>query len=534
VAKAAKLSYPERKKERMYAKVDAWQAKLAGALVILVLCIQPLYLHPERYVRLTWHKFIFFVVYMVCILIVVAVIWAYRMTRSPRLTPRGKLNIADWAILGFAAVTIISALFSPFQGAPDFQRDGFVNVWVGVPEPEGRYDGAITQLLYVAIFLIVSRWYVPRVEHFMLFGISAVFVALIGILQFYGMDFLRLWPNNDPRYQVENFYNIFFRTTLGNTNIVSTYVSAAVLLCGFLYVRMKSKWQPLWLAASALNFWMMELANADSGRVGVLVATILALPFVVENKKVLGRFLILGSSWLAVYALQMLFYESLILDTRTTGSLLPFVVAAAALVAIGVILTKLGNEIDPEAPIKWKRGAILVAAIIAAGLISVELLGRQDAETRGTWRVIYQTREILHGNVQDHFVSNRIYIWRNALRAFPNNPIIGSGPDTFYHAFPPDAHGFEQHSFDTAHNEYIQILICQGILGLVSYLVFLVTASVKAIPKAFRSPQVMTVLVAFVGYCVQAFANIRLPITSQLLWVFAGMLANRKFREAQL
>ena len=68
-------------------------------------------------------------------------------------------------------------------------------------------------------------------------------------------------------------------------------------------------------------------------------------------------------------------------------------------------------------------------------------------------------------------------------------------------------------------------------LGLICYMVFLVASSFNAVPKAFRNPMLMAVLAAFFGYCVQAFFNISLPIASQLLWVFAGMLANKNFRE---
>ena len=85
--KGPKLSYPERKKERMYAKTDIWQGKLAGVMVVLILCVQPLYLNWEKYGRLTWHKFLLFAIYMVCILVGVIIIWAYRMASSPGCFP---------------------------------------------------------------------------------------------------------------------------------------------------------------------------------------------------------------------------------------------------------------------------------------------------------------------------------------------------------------------------------------------------------------------------------------------------------------
>ena len=99
----------------------------------------------------------------------------------------------------------------------------------------------------------------------------------------------------------------------------------------------------------------------------------------------------------------------------------------------------------------------------------------------------------------------------------------------FFFAFPEEAHMIAGETYDKAHNEYIQILICQGALGLACYLVFLAGALIKPIPKSFKNPLAMAVLAAFAGYCVQAFFNISLPIASQTLWVFAGMLVNKSF-----
>jgi putative inorganic carbon (HCO3(-)) transporter len=115
----------------------------------------------------------------------------------------------------------------------------------------------------------------------------------------------------------------------------------------------------------------------------------------------------------------------------------------------------------------------------------------------------------------------------------PNIPVIGSGPDTFEFAFPDDAQGFLDASFDTAHNEYIQILVTHGILGLLSYLVFLGGVLLTSVKYAFKNPILMAVLAAFTGYLVQAFFNISLPIVSMALWLFAGILASRRVREMQ-
>jgi hypothetical protein len=626
--------------------------------------VQPLYFNQHRYIGLTGHKYNFFLFCMVFVLIAAVIVLFAKLIGGHKLLSLKNLTIADWAVLGFALVTFISALFSPYRDA--------VDVWNGVAE---RHDGAITQLFYVLVFLIVAHWYKPRVRDFGAFGITAICIGLIGILQFYGMDFLRLWPNEEflpngqpNEYHVENFYNIFFRSTLGNVNMVATYVCVAILLCGFLYVKMEaSKWRYVWLAGSASCFWLMLIGGSESGMVGVIVTVIFAIPFIIQGREYIGRFLILGSSWLGVYALQKLFYDMRILEAEAAGRIGVYAALAALPLAGGLALTlllrkKKEAEADGEKPVKWKAGVIFIVAVIAAGFAGVEIFGRHTdlegfyaregasieltteqvqwgthsmlvtggagAEIRvetvleadinyaiyarvrakmpesveltiaaqsgqsdnriistiavddsdwqwiggqhtfgvadiesgfitiniesdnenakfyvdnlsifgahiidfnnTPWRPIYEAREMLHGRAEDSFGSRRYYIWRNALEAFPSdNLLIGSGPDTFTQAFPNQAEARALHgvTYDKAHNEYLQILICQGILGLLCFLVFLGYLLIKAIPKAFKNPLLMAVLAGFTGYSVQAFFNISLPIASQMLWVAAGVMA---------
>jgi len=198
-----------------------------------------------------------------------------------------------------------------------------------------------------------------------------------------------------------------------------------------------------------------------------------------------------------------------------------------------VLASKWSNEPDSEAPVKWELGVILIVVCVVVGIAGVEVLGRRTADAGGSAGVKVEMREILHGNISDEFGTNRVYIWRNALRVFPDNPIIGSGPDTFRNAFPIDAQLEYGEMYDKAHNEYLQILICQGILGLLCYLVFLGCVLFKSVPRAFKDPVIMAVLAALAGYCVQAFFNISHPVASQMLWVFAGILASRRFVSGQ-
>ena len=499
--------------------VDLWQGRIARLLIFFALCIQPLFVFPAGrmtfYFDLTTFKFAFFAIYMIILLVAIAIVWISRMLRTPRMLPKGKLSIADWAVLGFAAVTILSSLFSPYKDE--------ANLWVGRPD---RHDGAITQLLYVAVFFIASRWYKPRKSDFKLFGISATIIALLGIFQFFGWDILD-YLLSDRGDQVIIVHDQL--STLGNTNFVSTYASVVALLFGFLYVKASSKWRFLYLTASALCIWMMFISNADSGLVGILAALLFALLYVIESRQVFGRLLILGSFWLIAYILRT-FLLGIVHGSRPVTDLLPLAAAALVFLAAGMFLAwfrRQTHRIDFERPVRWKLGLVLIASCILLGLAGVEVLGRYSDSG-----IIYEAREILHGNIHDDFGTQRIFVWRNGFQAFLENPILGNGPDTFRNSFPIEgqAEGIVRFAtyYDKAHNEYLQILTCQGILGLLCYMLFLGGVFIKSVSRAFRNPLMMAIIIAVFGYLAQAFFNISLPVASQILWVFLGMLMNER------
>ena len=536
--------------------VNKWQDRIARLLVILALCAQPLFVTPSNfptfYMDLTANKFAFFSIFMCIILLAIAIIWASRMLRKPRLLPKGMLSPADWAILGFAAVTLLSALFSPYKDA--------ANLWIGRPD---RHDGAITQLLYVTIYFIVSRWYKPRKSDFVLLGISAAIITMIGIFQSFGMDILDYLFNErgGPDITVHDVL-----TTLTNTNFVGTYSVLVSLLFGFMYVKSSARLKYVWLTSGAFGFWLMLLSNADSARIGMLAALVFGIIFIIENRQVFGRFLILGSSWIAVYLLQTLLSVVINRSPGSLASLFPYIIVFATLVTAGLFFVRYRRKICAATPFdtnitdnsdhnletaevnlehsayhsglsttiryRWKLGLILIASTIIIGLIAIEILGRNT-----DIGMVYEAREIMHGRIHDDFATNRIYVWRNGLQLVLHNPVIGSGPDTFPYAFTDDMHvtAIERYRtfFDKAHNEYLQILVCQGILGLLSYMVFLAWIFMKSVPIAIKNPIVMAILVAVFGYLAQAFFNISLPIASQMLWVFTGMLMNERIRKLE-
>ena len=138
-----------------------------------------------------------------------------------------------------------------------------------------------------------------------------------------------------------------------------------------------------------------------------------------------------------------------------------------------------------------------------------------------------QTVDIAHGNIDDNYGSNRIYIWRNTLKVVPENILNGVGIDNFYYAFGKRPLTMKGWFFDKVHNEYLQILICEGIFSLISYLLFFGWITIKGIINNYKNREIFLAL-PVIGYLVQAFFNISVIEVAPFFYISLGLLLQRK------
>lgn len=130
------------------------------------------------------------------------------------------------------------------------------------------------------------------------------------------------------------------------------------------------------------------------------------------------------------------------------------------------------------------------------------------------------------GNVTiDNYGSGRITIWKNALKIVPKYFWLGSGLDTFGYVFPQKSGIF----YDKAHNEYLQMLITTGIFTLLSYLVLLFNMLLDGIKS--NNKLVWVLMMAFVGYALQAFLNISVIFVAPIFYIIMGMMAGLVSKE---
>ena len=77
--------------------------------------------------------------------------------------------------------------------------------------------------------------------------------------------------------------------------------------------------------------------------------------------------------------------------------------------------------------------------------------------------------------------------------------------------------------FENAHNEYLQYLMTTGILGALSYIIFLISVFAVAIKKRLNDASVMAMLAGVFCYVTQAVVNISQPIVTPVMWTLLAM-----------
>ena len=137
-----------------------------------------------------------------------------------------------------------------------------------------------------------------------------------------------------------------------------------------------------------------------------------------------------------------------------------------------------------------------------------------------------QSIEIAKGNVKDNYGSNRMFIWKNTLKIVPDNLHYGVGIDNFYYAFGDKPLVMKGWFFDKAHNEYLQILICEGIHALTAYLLFFGSIFLIGVKDSLKNKKLLFIL-PVIAYLVQAFFNISVIEVSPFFYAFLGLCATR-------
>ena len=478
----------------MYAKDNKLKSArelCCDVYVFIMFFAFPLFVLPSGYRNITLAKWYFFI-------IATAAYALFEIFFMIRLRILPKLSASLICVLVFFAACCLSAVFSPYGS--------------GVIRGLGRYEGLLTLFFYCLCFFVLSdKPFKPKYVYFL--AASGAVFSVISLIQLLDKNPLGLYPGEYLYYAAQDVYSAAFLGTVGNVGMVAVFICVCVPMFYAFYVTSDEKRAAAVIPAAALLLFILLYSDVDAGKVGILFSFAVTTVILATEKNFrrICVFLSVMSFAGALSALISPVYEYPELEFTLKASPLFFAFAAAGVIAFCLSFARI------------KRPRLYIILLICIVTVaSVLFVYFYDAGSG----MLHELHEMMHGRVDPSFGTNRIRIWRESLALVPERPLLGGGPDTLparlfivFERVSEISSETLTRTVDNAHNEYINLLVNVGILGLIPFLALCVSSlfSKNNICKA-----------AFLAYAAQAFFSFSVCITAPFFWMLAAFLAKKK------
>ena len=412
---------------------------------------------------------------------------------------------------------------------------------------DGWYMGVIAQILFVATYLVFCNIKVP-IEALVGFNMIGSGVCLIiGICQRFGQDLLHLYWDMEPEVVRD------YLSTIGNRTWYSGYI-CSVFPIGLYYFwhTEKKLWQALFGVYVFLGFSGIVTINSDSAYVGIF-AVLFALGLMSIGKEGKGKRysiildLLFGASSL------MAFFKKLWPDeTRTvrgfsriflnTHFMVPALMIMLLVTAI-LFKKKSYVKIAENQRQKIIRICLYAVCLLGIGLVAVIVCNTTGVFQKWFGRSIQSAYFIFDNDWGDY----RGGTWKLTLDMFQNLPLVqkllGAGADCFaWYAYHTPVYREKLNAvwgelvLANAHNEWLNSLFCQGIVGGLLYLGIFARTGYVCMTKSGmeRKPFVPAVSLCIVGYVAHNFFCYQQVCATAFIFVFMGTAMHLVREDAEL
>lgn len=425
------------------------------------------------------------------------------------------LSVTDICMLCFFGFAAISTVFSPYP------LDSLTG-------NAGRNHGLILLGLYLIAYFIVSRFYVFKEYVLAAYLVFSSGVALLAILNFFYIDPFGILEGHSAEV-IEDF-----GTTIGNKNTIASFMCLFLPVAVMLFVLAEKRYMKILAGISiGIAYGGLICANSNSGYLGFAVILLLMLIFCARDfEKMRGYMLALAILFASGKVLRLFSY--LMNDHAKNFEAIPrfllyspyMYLPIAFFLLIYILMTALRRPLSTG-----YNGKVMKAIFIA--LLALSVVGLVGAFLYFTLvdkeRDLGSFEKLLRFN--DYWGTHRGFMWINGMKEFSEfdlfHKLFGSGPDTFYYVFEPHfaelSERFGDSNTNCIHNEYLNYLATQGILGVSAYIALLASGTVRAIKKSYENPITLVFICAVLGYAVQSVVNLYQPITTPTVFLFLAM-----------
>ncbi|HWQ98315.1 MAG TPA: O-antigen ligase family protein [Clostridia bacterium] len=426
---------------------------------------------------------------------------------------RAGIHPAAIALVVLFSLSLVGSLISRYSGEAFYGENN-------------RYQGLLTLFCYAGLVFALSRREIDLKWPERAFLLASCVVSVLAVLHHFGVDPIGFTTNLRESDRGR------FLSTIGNADFYAAYVVLAFSVALGYFLRARSRNERLFAtAALALTSFGTLVAGSDSAALGVIAAMLLVPLLLFSDAAALRRFPL---AW-AVFLLCAFLFGLLSAALPSVTFLSSFFAAllrpalCLPLLAVSLALWLALRRVPQERLARAKRpyGAMLAVAFLLGAIVLVLLNTWLRELPLGGWERYLRFSE--------SWGTDRGKIWTFVLTFYEKLPfaqkLFGASSGALFHA---DAVKplFSDAGLDTAHNEYLQYLVTNGLLGLLSYLTALVFAIRAGLRRGKTEPVYRGLTLAVTAYAVQAAVNIAQPMTTPLLIVLVGVLVSRKAEDA--
>ena len=416
-------------------------------------------------------------------------------------TRRHRIDIFDLLIYLLILFGIISTIYA---------EDVNLAIWGSIY----RYEGLVQICAYYMLFL--NSRFINKKELIVKIVNSLI---IVGILQFI-YSFLQVFVRG--RYIYVKYEYVFYRASgfIGHPNMLGSYVVLTLLLAlGMYFLYDKNK--KFYLISSILLYINLILAESTGPFYGFICGLIFMFAYLLKKKKIHFSSVIITSMLVVIGLLGVTITSRVWCAEKFHDRFRDdFTIIGDVNDTFTIIKELFINSNYAVSDVQF------VAANSSFTGNYVQTVNFDKSETNDE----VQTRKI------ERYGSNRIWLWSRSLKLVPKYWLHGTGIDNFTNAFSEtlteedkSIQYLRESLFDRAHNEYLHLLVTQGVFAFIAYLMLLLFVFIKGI----KSKDLITwvLLFGFVGYAIQAFANISVYNVAPFFFIVMGMLVGRELNK---
>ena len=476
-----------------------------SSLYIVFMIIYLFVLPSEGYSNIVESKFKFYRIITSAYIISEVFLTILFIYKNTRIKYCKYITDIDEFMFAYLIFTLISFIISEYPK----------NIW-----GNGRFDGFGTIALYVLSFFFLSKYCIYKKWMLLMYSCSIVLFCCIGFIQLIGKNPFSLYPYNLNYWDAGILYSGKYWSFVGNTNLCGALLSLSIGIFATAFLIKGKVYYAIPFCISVFSIFKIEAeASIVSLILGLLLCTII---WVNSLNRLRNMLCILGFTFLSLaISFCITFLDGFIEITLNKNVVLFFIVSG--LFSVMYIFIEKINLKNYEKSLRYFFLWISVAVTIFT-IMFIYYYGDFHNKT------IIELQNILHGNFNDIYGSNRFYIWRNVISIIKEKPLFGGGPDTLIYR---GIAGFSRYSkevdkviygsIDAAHNEYLNICVNQGVFALIAYM----AAIFCTLKKCTRVNTDENKIIAGGGvlfYSIQAFFGISMCLTTPFLWIILSLI----------